>query len=40
VDLDQEMVKMAENQLMFQVLAKSIGKKFDSLRYAIDEGGK
>ena len=40
VDLDQEMVKMAENQLMFQVIAKSIGKKFDSLRYAIDEGGK
>ncbi len=40
VDLDQEMVKMAENQLMFQALAKSIGKKFDSLRYAIDEGGK
>ena len=40
VDLDQEMVKMAENQLMFQVVAKSIGKKFDALRYAIDEGGK
>jgi flagellar basal-body rod protein FlgB len=40
VDLDQEMVKMAENQLMFQVIAKSIGKKFDGLRYAIDEGGK
>ena len=40
VDLDQEMVKMAENQLMFQTIAKTIGKKFDSLRYAIDEGGK
>ncbi|OGR00142.1 MAG: flagellar basal-body rod protein FlgB [Deltaproteobacteria bacterium RIFOXYD12_FULL_55_16] len=40
VDLDQEMVKMAENQLMFQAVAKSIGKKFEGLRYAIDEGGK
>lgn len=40
VDLDQEMVKMAENQLMFQTVAKIIGKKFDGLRHAIDEGGK
>lgn len=40
VDLDQEMVNMAENQLMFQAVAKIIGKKFDGLRYAIDEGGK
>ena len=40
VDMDEEMVKMAENQLMYQVITKSIGKKFDKLRYAIDEGGK
>ncbi|MBA3003026.1 MAG: flagellar basal body rod protein FlgB [Desulfurivibrio sp.] len=40
VDLDEEMVKMAENQLMFQAIAKIIGKKFVGIRYAIDEGGK
>jgi len=25
---------------MYQAIAKIIGKKFDGLRYAIDEGGK
>lgn len=40
VDLDMEMVKLAENQLMFQTIAKVIGKKFEGLRYAIEEGGK
>jgi flagellar basal-body rod protein FlgB len=40
VDLDEEMLKMAENQLMYQAIAKIIGKKFDGMRYAIDEGGK
>jgi len=40
VDLDLEMVKMAENQLMFQAIAQAIGKKFETMRYAIDEGGK
>ena len=40
VDLDEEMVKLSENQLMYQVATKIITKKFESLRYAIDEGGK
>ena len=40
VDLDEEMVKLSENQLMFEVVAKLIAKKFDGLRYAIEEGGK
>lgn len=40
VDLDEEMVKLAENQLMYQVVARMIGKKFEGMRYAIDEGGK
>jgi flagellar basal-body rod protein FlgB len=40
VDLDEEMLKLSENQLMFEVVAKLIAKKFDGLRYAIEEGGK
>jgi len=40
VDLDEEMVKLAENQLMYQVVARTVTKKFEGLRYAIDEGGK
>lgn len=40
VDLDEEMQKLAENQLMFQVTSKILGNKFDGLKLAIDEGGK
>ncbi|MGV1099441.1 flagellar basal body rod protein FlgB [Thiovibrio sp. JS02] len=40
VDLDEEMVKLAENQLMYQVVARTVSKKFEGMRYAIDEGGK
>jgi len=40
VDLDEEMQKLAENQLMFQVTSKILGNRFDSLKLAIDEGGK
>lgn len=40
VDLDEEMVKLSENQLMYQVATKIMTKKFEALRYAIDEGGK
>ena len=40
VDLDEEMLKLAENQLMYQVTTRLISKKFEGLRYAIDEGGK
>ena len=40
VDLDEEMQKLAENQLMYQLTTKILGKKFDGLRSAIDEGGK
>ncbi len=40
VDLDEEMIKLSENQLMYEIAAKIIGKKFDGLKYAIDEGGK
>ncbi|MFZ5764702.1 MAG: flagellar basal body rod protein FlgB [Thermodesulfobacteriota bacterium] len=40
VDLDEEMVKMAENQMMYEIVTRMVGKKFDGLKYAIDEGGK
>lgn len=40
VDLDEEMVKLSENQLMYRVTAKLVTKKLDGLKYVIDEGGK
>ncbi len=40
VDLDEEMVKLAENQLMYRITAKLVTKKLDGLKYVIDEGGK
>lgn len=40
VDLDEEMLKLSENQLMYDVAARIMAKKFEGLRYAIDEGGK
>lgn len=40
VDLDEEMLKLSENQLMYEIAAKIIAKKMDGMKYAIDEGGK
>ena len=40
VDLDEEMLKLSENQLMYQVASKLIAKKFEGLRHVIDEGAK
>jgi len=40
VDLDEEMMKLSENQLMYEVTARLIAKKMEGLKYAIDEGGK
>ena len=40
VDLDEEMLKLSENQLMYQVATKIMSKKFEGLKLAIDEGGK
>ncbi len=40
VDLDEEMVKLSENQLMYQVTSRILTKKFEGLKFAIDEGGK
>ena len=40
VDLDEEMLKLAENQLMYRVATKIISKKLEGMKLAIDEGGK
>ncbi|MEW6220007.1 MAG: flagellar basal body rod protein FlgB [Thermodesulfobacteriota bacterium] len=40
VDLDEEMVKLAENNLMYQTAARIMAKKYEGIRFAIDEGGK
>ncbi len=40
VNLDKEMSKLAENQLMFQASVRSINWKFRMLKAAITEGGR
>ncbi|NOX25834.1 MAG: flagellar basal body rod protein FlgB [Deltaproteobacteria bacterium] len=40
VDLDEEMLNLSQNQLMYRVTAKIIAKQFDGLKYAINEGGR
>lgn len=40
VDLDEEMMKLSENQLMYEVTTRLMTKKFEGIKYAIDEGGK
>lgn len=40
VDLDEEMLKLSENQLMYQIGARLMSKEITDIRYAIDEGGK
>ena len=40
VDLEHEMMKMAENNVMFDALVTALGKRFEGIDYAIREGGK
>jgi len=40
VDLDEEMLKLSQNQLMYQVTTKILSNEFAGIKYAIDEGGK
>jgi flagellar basal-body rod protein FlgB len=40
VQLDQEMGKLAENNLMFQAGVQAILKKFEALKTVIQEGGR
>ncbi|MBU0673567.1 MAG: flagellar basal body rod protein FlgB [Proteobacteria bacterium] len=40
VDLEEEMVKLTENQLMYEIASRLTGKKFETMKYIIDEGGR
>jgi flagellar basal-body rod protein FlgB len=40
VNLDKEMAKLAENQLMYQAAIYAIGRKLNGLKTAITEGGR
>lgn len=40
VDLDEEMMKLTENQLMYQIATQLMTKRFEGLRQVIDEGAK
>ena len=40
VDIDQEMAKLAENNLMFQTGVQALVKKLEALKTTIIEGGK
>ena len=40
VNIDQEMAKLAENNLMFQAGVQSLLKKLEALKLTITEGGK
>ncbi|MFP3984091.1 MAG: flagellar basal body rod protein FlgB [Desulfurivibrionaceae bacterium] len=40
VDLDEEMMKLSKNQLMYQIGTSLVAKKLSGLETAIDEGGQ
>jgi len=40
VDLDEEMLKLSENGLMYQVTTRIVSKKLEGIKFAIDEGSK
>lgn len=40
VDIDQEMARLAENNLMFQAEVQALVKKLEALKVTIIEGGK
>ena len=40
LDLDKEMAKLAQNNLIYEATVQLIAKKMASLRFAITEGGK
>ncbi len=40
VQMDQEMAKLAENNLLFQAGIQALLKKFDALKTVISEGGR
>jgi flagellar basal-body rod protein FlgB len=39
VDIDREMAKLADNNIMFQAGIQSLAKKFEALRFTITDSG-
>jgi flagellar basal-body rod protein FlgB len=40
VNLDREMTKLAENNLMYQSAVQALSKKLEAIKYILSEGGK
>ena len=40
LDIDQEMVKLSKNHLMYNTTVQMLAKEFETLKYAITEGGR
>lgn len=40
VDIDQEMAKLAQNQILYRATVELMNKKLGTLRYAISTGGR
>lgn len=40
VNLEQEAVKLAQNQLLYNALLRMLAGKFEKLKYTISEGGR
>jgi flagellar basal-body rod protein FlgB len=40
VNLDTEMTKLAENQLMYEISIRFLTRKFNGIKNAIMEGGR
>ncbi len=40
VDIDKQMAKLAENNLMYNAMIQILGRKYRAIREAIDQGGR
>jgi flagellar basal-body rod protein FlgB len=40
IDMDQEMTKLAKNQLLYNTTVQLLAKEFELLKYSITEGGR
>ena len=38
VNIDKEMLALSQNSIMYDILAQTISRRFDALKYAISEG--
>jgi flagellar basal body rod protein FlgB len=40
VNIDQEMTKLAENNLQYQSAVQALTKKLETIKYVISDGGR